>query len=301
MRAFYAIIGHPVAHSLSPLFQQAAFDALGIEAAYLPFDIPPESLPEGLAALKTLNVSGFNVTLPHKEALLPLMDQLTDAARQIRAVNAVLSDNGMWVGHNTDGPGFEKALMIFLERNRIVLPTHGVIFGAGGSARAVLWALARIGLSHLCLVNRSLERASLLLRTLSGKNQPALAAFALDDPAWKEWLKEAARPLLVNTLSLHAFDRSFGPLESVDLSRASALVDLSYTAPMVPGRENEPFCQEQTPFLRMGDPFGIPRQNGVGMLLWQGVLSFEFWTGLAAPVAIMEEKLLERTGLGSLY
>jgi len=300
MRKFFAIIGHPVAHSLSPVFQQAAFDATRIDAAYLPFDIPPENLTAGLDALKVLGISGFNATLPHKEAILPYLSDLSTEARQIGAVNTIRSEGGRWSGYNTDGPGFLKATALFLERNRLSPPSHALVFGAGGSSKAVLWALARMGVTHLCLVNRTIERAILLSESVGGGAIPDRTAFSLDDPRWHEWLGRAPRPLLVNTLSLQAFKgsgSSFPPLESVDLRGTGAMIDLSY----VSGRDSGNSTDGQTPFLTTGKKFAIPRQNGLGMLLWQGALAFELWTGGRAPVQEMERSLLDRTSQKDLW
>jgi shikimate dehydrogenase len=309
MRKFYAIIGHPVAHSLSPAFQQAAFDARNIDAAYLPFDLSSETLSRGLKALKILNVSGFNVTLPHKESLFPHMDDVSEEARQIGAINSVLFRKGNgggsgWFGHNTDGPGFSNAFDLFCKKNRVPFPTHALVFGAGGSSRAILWALARNGTTRLCLVNRTVERARDLSDAPFLSVIPDRTAFSLSDPRWKEWLRSTPRPLLVNTLSLHAFGdagSSFLPLDNVDLGHAGAMIDLSYAILGKPGDPTQTICEGQTPFLKMGEPYRVPRQNGLGMLLCQGVLAFELWTGEKAPFGVMEDAIARMSGQRDLW
>jgi shikimate dehydrogenase len=310
MRKFFAIIGHPVAHSLSPHFQQAALDALDIDAAYLPFDLSPENLSRGLEALKILRVSGFNITIPHKESILPFLDRSSEEVRQIGAVNTVTSytsEDGEaihWAGHNTDGPGFSRALEAFLEQNRLASPSHALVFGAGGSSRAVLWSLARIGISHLCLVNRTVERAGDLIHRPAFASISSRMAFALSDRKWQEWLRNASHPFLINTLSLHSFKGSghhFPPLESTDLKKVSAMIDLSYPPAKSPEDILSGETDGQTPFLKAGAPFEIPRQNGLGMLLCQGALAFELWTGERAPVRAMENSLIERTGQKDLW
>jgi len=298
VRQFFAIIGHPVAHSLSPRFQQAAFDAEGIEAAYLPFDIPPDRLSQSLAALRILGVSGFNVTLPHKEALTGEVDRISERAREIGAVNTVVSREGEWFGENTDGPGFLLALDRFLEESRLPFPSHVLIFGAGGSARAVLWALSRRPVSGICLVNRTGGRGEAILDLPFLARIPNRKASALDDPSWKSWLAQAPSPLLVNTLSLRAFEKAsllFPPLDGVPLS-GTVMFDLSYAA-----GESGLKTSGKTPFLRMGDRFDTPCQNGLGMLLAQGALAFELWTGKKAPTERMEEILREATGQKTLW
>ncbi len=297
MRLFFAILGHPVSHSLSPRFQQAAFDALGIDASYLPFDLPPERLQKGLEALRTLNVSGFNITLPHKEAMLGCVDTATQTASEIGAVNTVISTEGRWLGENTDGPGFLLALDRFLEENRLPFPTHALLFGAGGSARSVLWALSKRPVTHLLMVNRTLSRGKELLKLPFLSTIRTRMAADLTDPALGNWLSDSPGALLINTLSLHAFQgRSvpFPPLEGLPLS-GHLLFDLSYAS------KESGTAGGLTPFLHMGTPYRTPRQNGLGMLLFQGALAFEKWTGRKAPVEKMESVLRDATGQDSLW
>ncbi|MGC8500343.1 MAG: shikimate dehydrogenase [Leptospirillia bacterium] len=298
MRRLYAIIGHPVAHSLSPRFQQAALDKAGIDAAYLPFDIPPEALSRGVEALRTLGASGFNVTIPHKEAILPLLDDLSLTARQIGAVNTVVAKDGRLTGENTDGPGFLGAMERFLSANGLSTPSSVVVFGAGGSARAVLWALPRLGAERVLIVNRTKKRGEDLLGLLpSGKIRTQAAA--LDDPDWRKELPRASPSLFVNTLSLSAYAGSahpFPPLAEMPLDGA-ILYDLSYAS----HRPGSDLSSGKTPFLGSGDPFRAPCQNGLGMLLLQGALSFELWTGQGAPVEAMESALKEGTRQRELW
>ncbi len=313
VRKLFAIIGHPVAHSLSPRFQQAAFEKAGIDAAYLPFDIAPETLPRAIDALRTLGVSGFNVTIPHKEAILPLLDELSPTAQALGAVNTVIAKDGRLRGENTDAPGFLAALEMFLGTNALPLPSSAVVFGAGGSARSVLWALTRLNLSRITLVNRTRERGEALVRSLPFLSK-TIPTFALDDPSWKKELPggppsppltppekdtNAPRTLLVNTLSLQAFagaDPPFPPLRDLALA-SSVLLDLSYVSSL----SNEKGLGGLTPFLAMGRPFGAPCQNGLGMLLMQGALAFRLWTGLDPSTEVMEGELRQATGQGDLW
>lgn len=292
MRRLYAIIGHPVAHSLSPRFQQAALDNAGIDAAYLPFDIPPEALSRGVEALRTLGAAGFNVTIPHKEAILPLLDDISPTARQIGAVNTVVSRNGRLTGENTDGPGFLGAIERFLAANGLSTPSSVVVFGAGGSAKAVLWALPKLGAERILIVNRTKKRGEDLLGLLpTGKIR--IEAAALDDPKWRTELPRTSPSLFVNTLSLSAYTGSahpFPPLAEMPLDGA-ILYDLSYAS----HRPGSAPLAGRTPFLEAGAPFQVPCQNGLGMLLLQGALSFELWTGQGAPVEAMESALKEGT------
>ena len=313
MRKLFAIIGHPVAHSLSPRFQQAAFEDVGLDAAYLPFDIAPEKLSEAIDALRTLGVSGFNVTIPHKEAIIPLLDEISPTARELGAVNTVIANDGQLSGDNTDAPGFQTSLETFLATNNLVLPSAAVVFGAGGSARAVLWALARLNVKRILIINRTRERGDALARSLPFLPKD-VRTFALDDPSWAEEVHWGATPspptrssgaqgkngaLLINTLSLRAFEGSdtpFPPLWNIPLA-SSVLLDLSYVS-------RRPGSQEAggvTPFLSMGRPFRAPCQNGLGMLLMQGALAFRLWTGQTPSLAAMEEALRQATGQDNLW
>ena len=313
MRQLFAIIGHPVAHSLSPRFQQAALDRAGIDSAYLPFDVAPETLPRAIDALRTLGVSGFNVTIPHKEAILPLLDLLSPTAQELGAVNTVIAKEGRLYGDNTDAPGFLAFLESFLKVNVLPRPSSAIVFGAGGSARSVLWALTRLGLSRIVLVNRTRERGEALVRSLPflAKTVPT---FALDDPSWKKDLPggppspplpppekdtDAPRTLLVNTLSLQAFagaDPPFPPLRDLSLA-SSILLDLSYVSSL----SKEKGLGGLTPFLAMGRPERVPCQNGLGMLLLQGALAFRLWTGQDPSTEVMEGALRQATGQGELW
>ena len=313
MRKLFAIIGHPVAHSLSPRFQQAAFDAAGIDAAYLPFDIPPENLPHAIDALRTLGVSGVNVTIPHKEAILPLLDELSPTARDLGAVNTVISHGGRLRGDNTDAPGFLTALEKFLEANRLSLPSSAVVFGAGGSARSILWALSRRQVSRILIVNRTQKRGEDLIESLPFLTK-GVKSFALGDRSWQEAIDGREAPpaleeptrepkkkgvLLINTLSLQAFagsDPPFPPLQGVPLGD-SILLDLSYVSQRTGSKETGGL----TPFLSMGRAFTAPCQNGLGMLLMQGALAFRLWTGGDPSIEIMEAAIRQATGQDDLW
>ncbi|MGC8529455.1 MAG: shikimate dehydrogenase [Leptospirillia bacterium] len=313
MRKLFAIIGHPVAHSLSPRFQQAAFDAAGIDAAYLPFDIPPENLPHAIDAIRTLGISGVNVTIPHKEAILPLLDELSPTAKELGAVNTVTLSEGRLLGDNTDAPGFLSFLEKFLDTNRLALPSSAVVFGAGGSARSVLWALSRRHVSRILIVNRTKERGAALIQSLPFLCK-GVRSVSLDDPSWQEVLEggrerqalthstkelQEKGVILVNTLSLQAFagtEPPFPPLQGVPLED-SILMDLSYVSHRTGPQDNGGL----TPFLSMGRPFAAPCQNGLGMLLMQGALSFRRWTGCAPSIDIMEAALRQATGQDDLW
>ncbi|MHB8422988.1 MAG: shikimate dehydrogenase [Leptospirales bacterium] len=283
MKRLYGIIGYPVAHSLSPVFQQAAFNATGLDAAYVPFEIPPESLSKALEGLDLLGVSGFNVTLPHKEALYDWVTKRDPAAQRVGAVNTVIRTESGWLGANTDVPGFRGALRGFLDRSVGGGVKHPLVLGAGGSARSVVAALCEMGFPALTIANRNRSRAEALISFFrnAGMNQE-VNVLELGD-----WSRLAGNgpDLLINTLSRDAYGDEFPLLDQFLLKDVRGFYDLSYRKDGTP-----------TPFLKIGIRNGIPVEDGIGMLLEQGALSFECWTGLAAPKKMMEETLSSYLG-----
>jgi shikimate dehydrogenase len=269
------IIGDPVAHSRSPAMHNAAFRALGLDWAYVPFPVRAADLDAAVAGLKALGVRGFNVTVPHKEGVLPRMDDLSPAARTIGAVNTVVVDDGRLVGHNTDGAGFSRALH---EAHRF-RPERScaLILGAGGSARAVCDQLAREGVPALRICGRTEARARALAEHVRAQH-PACDAKALpweplDHRAGINWAE-----LIVNTtpVGLHAGDPS--PIDTNGISPGHIVVDLVYGP-------------HETAFLQACRAIKARCLDGLGMLLHQGALAFALWTGKEAPLEVMRAAL----------
>ena len=266
------IIGHPIGHSISPVFQQAALDAISFDGAYQAWDVAPDDVGDFVAGLRAPGTLGINVTVPHKEAVIPFLDQVDDWASTAGAVNTIVNREGWLTGHNTDGIGFLRALREgadFEPRGRDVL-----VLGAGGSARGVVYALARVGAAQLFIANRTLERAE------------RLAAISIDSGAAAEPMElsqagEAAKEvaLIVNCTSmgmLHGPDEEGAPLMAADIPSTVLVNDLVYN-PM------------ETPLLREAARAGASTLGGIQMLVYQGAASFEMWTGQDAPVAVMLE------------
>ncbi len=270
------VLGYPIGHSLSPVMQQAAICATDLNAAYLPWAVPPDRLPGALQGLRAMeNLLGANVTVPHKEAILPLLDALTPEAEAMGAVNTVLVQGGKLVGDNTDGSGFLAALRDDLGCEAAGLVA--VILGAGGAARAVTVSLARAGARRLVLMNRSAERAVRLADRLRVHYPACAVEVCRLDPAWRADALPGLH-LLVNTTS-QGLTPADPPLFAYgSLPPPMAVMDLIYN-PL------------ETPLLRAARARGCRAANGLGMLLHQGALSFERWTGRPAPVAAMREVL----------
>lgn len=268
------VLGHPVSHSLSPLLHQAAFAAAGLNAAYLPWAVPPDRLAAAVQGLRAMeNLLGANVTIPHKEAILPHLDGLTAEAEAVGAVNTVVPRDGRLVGDNTDGAGFLGAL-----REELGCDPQGLtaaILGAGGAARAVAMSLAGAGARRLVLVNRSVGRAN-HLANLVAAHYPGCQVTAR--PLHGDWKvsQVAEIRLVVNTTPV-GLQPSDPPLfDYASLSGAIAVCDLIYNPP-------------ETPLLRAARAQGCRSGNGLPMLVRQGALAFERWTGKPAPVQAMRQ------------
>ncbi len=156
------LIGHPVAHSLSGAMQQAAFDSLGIDASYELWDRSPIELADAIAELRTDDFLGANVTIPHKERVVPLVDRLTEEAHATGAVNTITREGKRLIGHNTDVPGFKVALDKLVGKQK--MPRQAVVLGAGGGARAVVYGLITEGFQRIVVFNRHLHRAEGLVK-----------------------------------------------------------------------------------------------------------------------------------------
>ena len=266
------IIGHPIGHSISPVFQQAALDAIGFDGTYQPWDVAPDEVGEFVAGLRAPGTLGINVTVPHKEAVIPFLDEVDDWASTAGAVNTIVNRDGRLTGYNTDGIGFLRALREgadFEPRGRDVL-----VLGAGGSARGVVYALARVGVAQMFIANRTLERAE-GLAALSVDSGAAAEALSLSDAPGAA--REVA--LIVNCTSMgmvHGPDEDGTPLSAADIPSNALVNDLVYN-PL------------ETPLLREAAKSGAATLGGIPMLVYQGAASFEMWTEQDAPVAVMLE------------
>jgi shikimate dehydrogenase len=274
------LIGYPVAHSLSPRMHQAAFDALDIAASYTLWETQPGRLAERIASLRSPDVLGANVTIPYKEDVVPLVDECEPAAARIGAVNTIVNRNGRLVGYNTDAPGFIRALNEYAAfdcRGKKV-----VILGTGGAARAAAVALLENGVDELILLGRNEERLNNVLHHLRaltammhGKTRVQGAFFG--SPEANGLLSNAELVVNATPLGLKAHDTTL-LLDSNVLPATSLVMDMIFNPPL-------------TPLLRAARAQGCQVLNGLSMLLYQGVLAFELWTGRPAPIEVMRRAL----------
>lgn len=267
----YGILGDPVHSSLSPAMQNAAFAALEINAVYLPFPVHPEKLAQAVVGLAAGGVAGFNLTVPHKIAIQPLLDEITPEARAVGAVNTVRRDDSRLAGANTDGEGFLQALAEELDwapQGKRVL-----LLGAGGAARGIAFSLLGAGLHTLIIANRTAARAEALAADCAS-HFPRCRVETLP----MEGLAHSAPHLLVNATSAGMGDGE-SPVELARLKIGEAVADIVYS-PL------------ETPLLAQAARLGLPACNGLGMLLHQGRLAFEYWTGRTAPLEVMRQALM---------
>ncbi|EHQ88066.1 shikimate dehydrogenase [Desulfosporosinus youngiae] len=267
MEKHYAVIGDPIQHSLSPDMHNAGYQALGVDAFYQRFQVKADRLGEAVQGLHALGFSGWNVTLPHKEAILALLDTLTPQAERAGAVNTVKIHEGQMIGHNTDGDGFVRSVQ---EELNGFQGKKAVLLGAGGAGKGIALALAEQGMK-LHILNRTPEKANELARIIQREGGMATAGeFAPGD-----WLKDV--DLLVQTTSIGLHKEPF-PFSLEGISKQALVVDIIFN-PM------------ETLFLIEAKQLGCRTQNGLRMLLYQGALAWEFWFGGQAPIEEMRQAL----------
>ncbi len=272
MTKFVGLIGYGLKHSISPQFQQAAFDYLGLDISYEVWEIAEDELSKVVEEMRDAAKLGANVTIPHKEAVLPLLDNVDNDARRIGAVNTIVNRGGKLTGYNTDAGGFMRALRddgAFSPRNKRV-----VLLGAGGAARAVGFALVDGGVKSLIILNRSVERGRALAWDLKVSDTEVVAL------SWKDGNTLTALgecDLLVNCTSVGMKDGSGegkSPLGIGLIPKRALVYDVVYN-PL------------ETPLLAAAKKAGARTLGGLPMLVYQGAASFELWTGKSAPIDIM--------------
>lgn len=257
MKKWYAVIGDPIAQSRSPLMHDAWFRENGIDASYIPIHVEAPYLGEAVASLKRLGCSGWNVTVPHKSAIIPFLDHVDEEAKRMNAVNTVkVLDDGTLFGTNTDGRGFVRSLEEIGATHKDV--GNLLVIGAGGAAAGITFALESAGFGPISITNRTIEKARRMAESFTGSS-----ALSLADAQSKIGKFE----LIVQTTSVGMnFAESGIPLDPTGISDGTIVADIIYN-PL------------ETEFLRKAREAGGKTLNGVGMFVHQGALAFELWTG----------------------
>ena len=269
------VIGDPIEHSRSPQMHNAAFAKAGLDYVYVPFHVRPNDLAAAIAGFKAINIVGINVTLPHKQAVISHLTSISREAELIGAVNTLtFTDEGIH-GDNTDAPGVLRALA---ENENMSVPVgeNVVVLGAGGAARAVVVALALAGVASMTIANRTVERAVALAEEMGQKTGISMQGLGLADAQLPVAVRESM--LLINTATV-SMDATHPLLISADWLQPNTIVyDIVYTPPV-------------TPLMRAAAARGCETLGGIGMLVHQGAIAFEKWTGIAPCTETMREAL----------
>lgn len=270
------IFGDPVAHSLSPVMHNAALQLCGIDAVYVPFHVAPNDLAAAVAGMRALQLWGLSITVPHKETILPLLDEVDAFALQIGAVNTVVNRSGRLIGYNTDAPGLVRALreeLDFEPRGQRVL-----LLGAGGACRAALVALASTGATWIGVANRSRARAAALLDQYRGAfPECEMIDLELSATALAELLPTV--DLVVNTSAIGLKGERFDLPLIERVSSQTRIFDMVYSATAT------------TPLVADARAAGLRATDGRSMLVAQGEEAFALWTATSPPAGVMQRAL----------
>jgi hypothetical protein len=270
------VIGAPVGHSLSPIIQNAALRAAGLDYVYAALPVRAGALSSAVCGLRDAGAAGFNVTIPFKTEIIPLMDELSEDARRIHAVNTVvIGADGKLVGHNTDVTGF---LAGFEECGVSLAGKRAVLIGAGGAARAALWGLLRSGVSSVVIGVRNAAKGIALAADFAVDGVVTAAAFT--DPAFTAALNTADMIVQTTPLGMTPRTEEMPPVDLAALHPSAMVYDLIYTP-------------AKTCFLRAAAAHGHVTINGETMLAAQGAEAFALWTGVRPDVALMKRVLRE--------
>ena len=278
MAKVFGVIGHPVGHSLSPVMHNAAIESLDLDYVYVPFDVPPEKLEAAIEGIRALGIAGVNITVPHKEAVIPFLDELEQEASEIGSVNTVTNLNGKLIGQSTDGPGFIRSLA---ESGCYPRGRNAVVLGAGGAGRAITFSLVRNG-AKVALFDMDVKRAMQLVDDINVKcTECEVGSVHLVHSQESELeAAVASADILVKCtpVGMHPNVDKI-PIPPEWLRRDHIVFDLVYN-PI------------RTKILKAAESAGALAISGVKMLVYQGALSFRTWTGIDPPVDIMEDAVI---------
>lgn len=272
-----AITGYPLAHSLSPVMHRAALADVGLEGDYILLETPPEELEEKVNCLKENGFRGFNVTIPHKVAVMSFLDEIDTFAKKIGAVNTVvISPDRKLSGYNTDVYGFTQAISEDIRSN--LQGKKAAVIGSGGAARAVIAGLADIGVSEIAIHARSVEKAQELANNCDKSGICSPKVVELDEDAD---LSDVA--IVVNTTPL-GMQGKFDGVSPVSERSIASLPENALVYDII-------YKPAETKLLELAKKRGLTVLNGLDMLVLQGAKGFELWTGKPAPVNVMKQAL----------
>lgn len=269
------IIGYPLTYTLSPLMHNRAFNIRNLDYVYVPFVVEPKNLKNAVEGLRALNIKGVNVTMPHKEAVLSLLDGLSEQSKLIGAVNTINNEDGHLIGYNTDSTGFLNSLV---EEGFDPADKTAVILGTGGAAKAVAVALAQAGAREIAVIGRSAEKAQAVKTSIAVANRYILVKTLTFQENLADIFKKGE--LIVNATPVgmkESGDLLLVPLKYINA--AHFIYDLIYTP-------------EETALIKAAREKGARAVNGLGMLVHQAAEAFKIWTGVSAPIDEMRQALI---------
>ena len=271
-----SLLGNPVKHSQSPYMHNLSFESLKLDYVYMAFEIEEGRIEKGIEAMRTLNAKGFNITMPYKEEAMKFLDEIDEEAKIIGSVNTVLNNNGKLVGYNTDGKGFIKALD---EKQVKFRGEKTVILGSGGAAKAIAIQLAIDSAKEIVIANKTLEKAERIVNIIKNHiPEVKVSSIKLDEKILKKELKDAK--ILINTT----------PIGMKETMRKSLIKDIKtlhnslFVADII-------YYPSKTELLSQAEEMGCKIMNGLNMLVYQGALAFNIWTGRNMPKSIIENIL----------
>ncbi|VEF47715.1 shikimate 5-dehydrogenase [Bacillus freudenreichii] len=276
MKKLYGVIGDPIAHSLSPAMHNAELKELNIDAYYHPFHIYEKDLKTAVEGMKVIGVDGFNITVPHKTAIIPFLDRVDPLAKAIGAVNTVVKEDGQFVGYNTDGAGFVESLKEVWKEDLTNEKT--LIIGAGGAAKAIYYTLLSIGVRQVDICNRTIQKAEALIATQPYDADSKVLTMEEAESNIGEY------SLVIQTTSIGMDpDIDQSPLSLRNLNPSAFVSDIIYNP-------------KETMLLKQAAEQGAKTQNGLGMLVYQGALAFEKWTNKKPDARRMKQTVTNFLG-----
>lgn len=270
------LLGCPVEHSLSPAMHNAAFQRLGMDCIYAALEVSPERMASAVETVRSSSILGANVTVPHKEAVMPFLDQVDPEADWLRSVNTLVKKKGKLFGTSTDGPGFLRSLGTHARK---IKGANVLLIGAGGGSRSVGGALVGAGAKRILVMDLAQNRVNDLVHMLKARRK-SLESGGISKAEAERSMGDFSMVIQATPVGLHPGDAS--PVSLRGARKGAFAFDLIYHRP--------------TEFLTEAKREGLVGMDGLGMLLHQGALSFEHWTGKKAPVSVMREALCRALG-----
>jgi len=267
------VFGYPVSHSLSPVFQNAAFDSLSLDFVYIPFEVKPAFIKEAIEAIRFLNFRGINLTIPHKKDGYYLVDELDEEAKHLKVVNTIKNEDGKLIGYITDGSGFVRSIK---EDGKVELKNKNVyLLGAGGAGWAISGAIVKEKIRKLLITNRTMEKAIAIKNHL--KENFNFTSVELIDFENRNGINFQDIDIIINTTSVGMEEGDIVLIKEEKIKKNIFIYDIIYN--------------RKTELIKTAEKLNLPHLDGLSMLVYQGAISFEIWTGKKAPIDIMKNSL----------